>query len=314
MTSNKWITQRTWFGTLVGIALIALAGCERVEPTKSAEAEKGPKIVKTEGGTEMVLLPGGTFTMGSESGQDDEKPARKVTVDSFLMDRHEVTQAMYDKLVPEGSASHFKGPNRPVEQISWVRAAIFCNLRSKAEGLEPCYDEETGECNFEANGYRLPTEAEWEYACRAGSSSQYTFGDNPQPLTEHAWFAENSGKTTHPVAQKKPNAWGLFDMHGNVAEWCNDPYDADYYASARAENPTGPKEGDKYVLRGGAWNSSPKALRSSYRVAQDPGNYDGCFGGDFIGFRCVRKAPADEPDKTKPAGGAAAAKPAEKGA
>ncbi len=284
------------------LALVGLVGCKRVERTPAADAQAAsdtPPIVKTKGGAEMVLVPAGEFVMGSEDGQDDEKPPRKIKVDAFLIDRTEVTQAMYDKLIPEGNQTHFKGPNRPVEQISWVRAVLYCNERSKAEGLEPCYDEETGECDFEANGYRLPTEAEWEYACRAGTDAAYFFGDQADKLDDHAWFKENSKETTHPVGTKEPNPWGLCDMLGNVAEWCNDPYAADYYAKAPAENPKGPKEGEKYVLRGGAWNSSPKACRSAYRVAEAPGNYDGCFGGDYIGFRCVRNAPkkTDEKDE-----------------
>ncbi len=265
------------------------AGCQKVDKTQA----KSPAVavIKTKGGAEMISVPAGSFVMGSDTGQPDEKPAHKVSVDAFLIDRFEVTQAAYDKLIPEGNAAHFKGPNRPVEQISWVRAVLYCNARSQAEGLEPCYDEETGACNFQANGYRLPTEAEWEYACRAGTDTEYSFGDDARKLKDHAWHADNSAKTTHPVGQKKPNPWGVHDMIGNVAEWCNEPYGEAYYKNSPDKNPRGPTEGAKYILRGGAWNSSAKACRSSYRVAESPGNYDGCFGGDYIGFRCVRRAP-----------------------
>jgi len=146
-------------------------------------------------------------------------------------------------------------------------------------------------CNFAASGYRLPTEAEWEYACRAGTTSAYGFGDDPRLLAEYAWFADNANKQTHPVGTKKPNAWGLFDMHGNVAEWCNDVYDAAYYGASPAKNPTGPERGERYVLRGGAWDSRAGSCRCAYRVGEAPGSQDACFARDAIGFRCVRRAP-----------------------
>jgi len=240
----------------------------------------------------MLLIPAGSFLMGSERGNADEKPVHRVKVDAFLMDRFEVTQELYGKYVL-GNPSHFKGNRRPVEQISWADAALFCNLRSKAEGLEPCYDEETARCNFEADGYRLPTEAEWEYACRAGTAGRYPFGNDPRHLKSYAWYAADSGKTTHPVGEKKPNPWGIYDMLGNVAEWCNDVYDPGYYRRSPEENPRGPEEGEKYVLRGGAWNSKAEACRPSYRVGEDPGFQDACFSLDAIGFRCVRRAPAE---------------------
>jgi acetoin utilization deacetylase AcuC-like enzyme len=188
-----------------------------------------------------------------------------------------------------------------LEQVNWTDAALYCNDRSIAEGLEPCYDEQTWECNFDANGYRLPTEAEWEYACRAGTTTQYNFGNDPRALGDHAWFAENSGSRTQPVGQKKPNRWGLFDMHGNVAEWCNDWYRADYYAEGPERNPRGPATGTERVIRGGAWNSSAESCRSSYR-ASDPSLDDTCLANDAIGFRCVRNAPNPAGGSLKSAG------------
>jgi formylglycine-generating enzyme required for sulfatase activity len=273
----------------VVLAALAAASCQKAD--ESAAPTAPPQTLKTKSGIAMVRIPGGWFRMGSARGKPDERPVHRVWVDAFLMDVHEMTQEEYGRLIL-GNPSHFKGPDRPMEQISWPKAALYCNARSRAEGLEPCYDEDTAECDFAADGYRLPTEAEWEYACRAGSDADFSFGPDADRLKDHAWFAENSGKTTHPVAGKKPNAWGLFDMHGNVAEWCNDVFGEEYYGSSPERNPRGNATGKRYVLRGGAWNSSADACRSSYRVGENPGFQDACFALDAIGFRCVRKAPA----------------------
>ncbi len=273
---------------VVGWVLLLSAGCQRTETATSRPSQL--QRMSTKVGSEMVLIPAGTFQMGSRNGQEDESPVHEVRLDAFWMDRTEITQQQYGKLVKE-NPSHFKGQNRPMEMVSWPDAAIFCNKRSKDDGLEPCYDEATAQCNFAANGYRLPTEAEWEYACRAGGNGDYSFGEDARLLKDYAWFVDNASKQTQPVAQKKSNAWGLFDMCGNVAEWCNDIYGKTYYKAGLAskDNPRGPQEGEKYVLRGGAWNSSAKACRSAYRVGEDPGFQDACFARDAIGFRCVRK-------------------------
>jgi formylglycine-generating enzyme required for sulfatase activity len=273
---------------LFALILVASAGCQKVESPEQP-------AFKTKGGVEMVLIPAGSFQMGSRHGNKEEGPVRTVTVDAFLMDRYEVTQAEYERQqLP--NPSHFKGPTLPAEQVTWVQAAVYCNARSKEDGLEPCYNEDTAKCNFEANGYRLPTEAEWEYACRAGSDGDYAFTGDPRKLGEYAWFADNADKKTHPVGEKKPNAWGLYDMHGNVAEWCNDVYEAGYYKRGPTSNPRGPDDGKQYVLRGGAWKAPAEALRSSARLGEDPGFSDACLARDAIGFRCVRKAP-DKPSQ-----------------
>ena len=292
---------------LLLLVIVASASCQRVEAPTSAAGDPAstvetPEIITGESGVEMVLIPAGRFQMGNNNHEDDEAPAHEVRVDAFLIDRCEVTQAHWAETARgnpylSGNPSHFKGPDLPVEMVRWDAAALYCNERSRKEGLEPCYDEDTAECNYQANGYRLPTEAEWERACRAGADEDYCFGPNPRLLKQYAWYADNASKKTHPVGQKKPNAWGLFDMHGNVAEWCNDVYSEDYYKSGPQENPRGPGEGEEFLLRGGAWNSTPAACRSSRRVAEEPGFSDACFARDAIGFRCVRKAPVDVEDE-----------------
>ena len=271
---------------LLILASLLATSCQKADD--SAPTAAAPEIITTAGGIEMVAIPSGRFLMGSTNGKDDESPVREVAVSAFLMDRCEMTQANYAKHVPI-NGSHFKGPDRPVEMIRWADAALFCNLRSRAEGFAPCYDEETGECNFAANGYRLPTEAEWEYACRAGATGDTDFGSDPRLLSQYAWYADNSDKQTKPVGKKKPNAWGLCDMTGNVAEWCNDVYQSDYYRSSPASDPHGPGDGERRVLRGGAWNSKAEGCRWACRVGETPGFQDACFARDAIGFRCVRR-------------------------
>jgi len=263
------------------------SGCRRSEDTSNQ-----PQVIKTQTGIEMVVLPGGWFEMGSTKGGPDESPVHKVWVSPFWMDRYEVVQEEFKKH-QISDPSHFKNPKNPLEQINWTDAAIYCNERSLAEGLEPCYDEETWECNFDANGYRLPTEAEWEYACRAGTSTEYSFGNSSRQLKAYGWYIDNSSKKTQLVGQKPPNPWGLYDMHGNVAEWCNDLYAVDYYTNSPEKDPRGPSDGKERVLRGGAWNSSAEACRSAYRTS-DPSIDDTCLASDAIGFRCVRSAPNNE--------------------
>ena len=277
------------------ILMIALgASCKRVaEPGSNPQAPLD--IVTDSGGIEMVRIPAGRFKMGSNQGEQDQAPVHEVQIDAFFFDRYETTQEHYIRLMRD-NGSKFKGDQRPAEMVSWVNAAMYCNTRSEAEGLEPCYREDTS-CNFEASGYRLPTEAEWEYACRAGSDTEYSFGNDPRSLKDHAWFKENASKQTHPVGKKKPNPWGLYDMHGNVAEWCNDMYDKDYYRASPQKNPRGPAEVELYVLRGGSWASSDEACKSTYRAADNPGFTDACFPRETIGFRCVRKAPPKTPAK-----------------
>ena len=299
-------------GVLVAAAVI-LAIAFGIRPGRGGNrpgATVAPRVVKTRDGIEMVLLPGGWFSMGSSGGHSDERPVHKVHVAPFLMDRHEVTQQAYLRQII-GNPSHFKGPEHPVEQVRWHDAILYCNARSRAEGLEPSYDEKTGACNYRVNGYRLPSEAEWEYACRGGTNTDYSFGDSGRTLRRYAWYKDNAGNRTHAVGQKRPNPWGLFDMYGNVAEWCNDRYGKDYYARSPAEHPRGPADGEKYVVRGGAWNSRPDSCRSARRKGEAAGSYaDACFRRPDIGFRCVRRATAAPASASAPAASPAAARPA----
>ena len=245
-----------------------------------------PSTIVTQSGVEMVTVPGGWFEMGDDGGNEDEGPVHRVWVDAFLMDKYEVTQDQYRQL-QLSDPSRFQGDRLPVEQRTWIDAIRFCNERSYEEGLDPCYDEETLECDFEANGYRLPTEAEWEFAARAGTNTSYFFGNDPRRLGQYAWTEDDSSQRTQEVGTKRSNPWGLYDMYGNVAEWVHDYYGEDYYVSSPERNPRGPRQGEFRVVRGGGWSSNADATRSSYRSFSASVD-DGCMVSDAIGFRCVR--------------------------
>jgi formylglycine-generating enzyme required for sulfatase activity len=278
---------------LLAGALILIQGCERKAPDGSPKAtDKGSSDTAGGSAMEMVQLPGGRFIIGDK--EEVDATPHEVVVGPFYMDKHLVTQEQYQRIMAD-NPSRWKADKNPVEQVRWSDAVKFCNARSRLEGLQPCYDLETWQCNFEANGYRLPTEAEWEYACRAETQTTYFFGSDASKLGDYAWFDKNSGGHPQPVAQKRPNPWGLYDMVGNVWQWCNDFYQVDYYQQSPQENPRGPKEGENKVVRGGAWKFSGDNCRSGYRYNEAPGYVDVCFGYDIYGFRCVRNAPAAQP-------------------
>jgi formylglycine-generating enzyme required for sulfatase activity len=260
-----------------------LAATSAVEP--AGDSAKASPISKAE----MVLIAAGRFTMGDKNEVDS--PPHEVAVSAFYMDKYLVTQEQFQKVMGT-NPSRWKGDKSPVEQVRWSDAVRFCNKRSELEGLQPCYDTNTWQCTFDANGYRLPTEAEWEYAGRAGATTAYFFGDSPAKLGDYAWFEKNSGGRPRPVGQKQPNPWGLYDICGNVWEWCNDFYKVDYYAESPKQDPKGPPTGENKVLRGGAWRFGEESARAGYRYNENPGYSDVCFGYDIYGFRCVRKSPA----------------------
>jgi formylglycine-generating enzyme required for sulfatase activity len=273
---------------------ILAAGCSSNNsgrPSVDLSDESLP-VIQSKSGGEMVLVPTGTFTMGDSAGRPDETP-HEVSVGSFYLDRYPVTQELYEKVLGVNPSKR-KDPKNPVERTQWTDAVRFCNKCSELEGLAPCYNLSTWECNFDADGYRLPTEAEWEYACRAGSTGKYCFGDAESDLPRYAWLKPGSQGRPHPVGEKQANRWGLHDMHGNVWQWCNDWYGETWYADSPASNPHGPATGKMRVLRGGAWDSTPEKCRSAYRHKEFPVYSDACFGADSYGFRRARRGDAVE--------------------
>jgi formylglycine-generating enzyme required for sulfatase activity len=268
--------------------LVLSCGCRRTDDAPPATETSAAALEQTTTptGIDMVRVPAGRCTLGSSDGEADEQPV-DVELSSFWIDRTEVTQAAFEKLMGRNT-SKWKGPQRPVERVSWPSAAKYCNARSLKEGLQPCYDPDTLACDFDANGYRLPTEAEWEYACRGETTGDYSFGNDAGKLRQCAWYQDNSVKTTHPVGEKQPNPWGLSDMHGNVWEWCNDFYSEQYGPASSGKDPRGPTAGEERVLRGGSWRDTAERCRAAARHSETPGFADVCFGYEAYGFRCVR--------------------------
>jgi len=196
---------------------------------------------------EFVLIPAGSFMMGSDK-ERGAKPVHRVTISKpFYLGKHEVTQEQWEKVMGR-NPSKFKGAKKPVDSVSWEACQKFvAALKERVPGQT----------------FRLPTEAEWEYACRANSKTDYFYGNSPDKFSDYAWYKENCENTTHPVGQKKPNAWGLHDIYGNVWEWCQDWHGE--YTSKSITDPTGPANGAHRVLRGGSWNSG--GVRSASRIS-----------------------------------------------
>ena len=222
-------------------------------------------------------IPAGTFEMGSsqtDPGRGGNEKQHSVTLKGFEMQTTPVTQALWEQVMGS-NPSHFKGPNLPVESVAWYEAQSFI--------------EKLNALTQDGYKYRLPTEAEWEYAARGGTTTAYSFGDNPKDLEDYAWYSKNSGAKTHEVASKKPGPNSLYDMYGNVWQWVEDKYDENYGLTLEqlkngVEDPTGLRAGSHRVLRGGSWDDDAEDLRSANRgyIVPDSRN-------SLVGFRLLRK-------------------------
>ncbi len=234
----------------------------------------------------MILVEGGTFIMGSNDGKDREKPIHEVTLSSFWISKYQVTQKEW-QMVMGSNPSSFKGGHRPVENVSWYDAIDYCNKRSIKERLIPCYSGSGDNitCNWNANGYRLPTEAEWEHAARGGNKSKGYEYAGSNTLHDVAWYRGNSKGNTHPVGEKSPNELGIYDMSGNVWEWCWDWYDSLYYSKSPKTDPRGANSGSHKALRGGSRSSH----RDDYCRVAFRNNSTPTSRNSLIGFR-VSKA------------------------
>ena len=241
------------------------------EPAKELMVDLG-------GGVHMCLvwIPAGSFKMGDAKGPVYEQPVHQVNVTKpFYLGKYEVTQEQW-QAVMGNNPSYFKSPTNPVENVSWIDCQSFARRINEKFAI-------AGE------KYALPTEAQWEYACRAASSTRFFFGDDGKALGDYAWYDDNSGNKTHPVGRKRPNAWGLYDMLGNAWEWCQDWYGADYYAKSPTDDPTGPPAGTGrsigHVARGGSWDYPAGQYRTLFRDYDAPE-----YKLDNLSFRIARIA------------------------
>ncbi|MBF0185500.1 MAG: formylglycine-generating enzyme family protein [Magnetococcales bacterium] len=214
--------------------------------------------IRDANGMEFILIPAGRFLMGTPFAADvseDEMPQHEVIISRpFYLGRYEVKQAEWEAVM-RSNPSEFKGADRPVESVSWEEVREFIGKLNERAATDL---------------YRLPSEAEWEYAARAGTTTSRYWGDGNEALEQHAWFAGNAGKRSRPVGQLQANPWGLYDMLGNVWEWCQDWYSPKSYSNGTVTDPRGPSDGASRVLRGGGWNNYASHIRAAYRFELNP--------------------------------------------
>jgi formylglycine-generating enzyme required for sulfatase activity len=250
----------------------------------SEEPKQSPKELAVDlgGGVklELVLIPAGEFLMGSLDSDKDafpfEKPQHRVRITKpFCLGKYLVTQEQWQTVMGSNPSCFKSSPKNPVEKVSWEDCQAFLGKLNAKVGPG-------------AGKFQLPSDAQWEYACRAGSKTKYCFGDDESKLREYAWYGENAHYQTHPVGEKKPNAWGLYDMHGNVWEWCQDWWKDGYYKESPVDDPTGAATGTLRVARGGCWINPAWSCRSADRDSDEPG-----IRIIYLGFR-VARVPADK--------------------
>jgi formylglycine-generating enzyme required for sulfatase activity len=275
------------------VGLMALAARPDL-PAGESSARAAEDVLTNSLGMKLKLVPAGKFLMGAkDGGSKGQAPEHEVAITKpFSIGMHEVTVGQFrqfaeaakyqtqpekDNATPTWRKPPFEqADDHPVVCVSWVDAAAFCAWLSNKEGKR----------------YALPTEAQWEYCCRAGSQTKYSFGDDDADLPRYAWYSRNAGKKTHPVGQLQPNAWGLYDMHGNVREWCADYYKKDYYRHSPREDSPGPTSSDPFnkaretrVIRGGGWFRPEGYCPSAFRL--DHGNDQAGYHSGAVGFRVV---------------------------
>lgn len=254
---------------------LLLGGCDsQLEP--SSEGGESDSTFVNSIGMQFRKIPAGTFQRGSLEGESDERPVRDVEItEPFYLSTHEVTQIQWEALM-DHNPSHFEGGFRPVDSVSWDRAQAFIDRLNE---------------NEETDRYRLPTEAEWEYAARGGTTTRFYFGDTRDSLRSHAWYSANSDKRTHRVELKRPNSFGLHDMYGNVWEWTRDAYSPVFYQRGSQIDPVNLSQDPRppRVIRGGGWFAVGSSMRSANRAWARPGSQN-----SQLGFRVLREIPPDE--------------------